>query len=107
MGKPGAGARAHTSDLRGSQRETAAVKRGAERQVDLRVAEPAELDDAAVFGRELERRAQARARSARVKHEIALGRRVLRRREARPEGLSNLCSFPTHVDQLEIERRQP
>ena len=96
----------HRADLAGAEPEAARVERAAERERDLGVAVPAEVEDRA-FGREqVERALQAGRRRARVHDEVAVAGGVLRAREADAERGRDRRPRGVDVDERDLHRRK-
>ena len=107
-GRPSCGARAgggDRADLAGADAEAARVERAAERQLDLAVAVPAELDDRALGREQVERSLQPGGRRAGVHDQVASRRR--RRPAARSRRRARRRPRPGRIDVDERDLRPP
>ena len=95
------------ADLAGPDAEPTGVERAAERQPDLRVAVPAEVDDRALRREQVERALQPGGRRAGVDDQIATVGGVGRQREVDTERGRDVGAAGVDVDERHLHRREP
>ena len=103
---PRAPGRGDRPDLAGADRQAALVERAAQREPDLVVAVPAQLEHRALGREQLERALQAGGGRARVHDQVALAGGVLRPREAGAERGRDLGPRLVDVDERDLDRRE-
>src|SRR6478736_4068951 len=103
---PGAG-RGHGADLARADAKAAGVERPAQRQRDLRVAVPAEVDHGALGSEQVERELEAGGRRAGVDDHVASVGGVGRGREVDAEGVRDVDPAGIDVHQRYAHAREP
>src|SRR5262245_2065502 len=93
------------ADLACHKPQPPAVKRLAERRRDVARPVPAQLDDGGLLSRELERCRETGGAAARMKHEIAIVGRGVRRRKAGAERARQLGAGRRNIDDSDLATR--
>ena len=103
----GAASRGDGADLARADAEPAGVERPAQREADLRVAVPAEVDDGALGREQVERQLQPGGRRAGVHDQVAAVGGGGRKREVRAEGGRDAGPPGIDVHERDLDGRDP
>ncbi len=104
---PRAPGRGDGADLAGADREPPGVERAAERELDLGVAVPAEVEDGALGPEQVERRLQPGRGGAGVHDQVAAVVGVLGRAKPTPSASATAARAGSTSTRVTLDRRQP